>query len=384
MMPVFFLVSTTDAICIVPSAVWAVAQRGEHRDCPSGLRIKRATPHPEGTVRIYSMKDLAARKELAIQLVEPMLVSRKDRTQITIYKRFEPGADGCIHTSLSIDTASNRLSSSKSPVYEHSTNLQNAPKKTAKLDPLYRVRDIVQAPEGHVFVCGDYKNAEAILVGAYSNDWAYVEKILTGADTHREHAQHFYGIETITPLQRDIAKTITYASFYYAMIPTLQQHLNKEADKTGIYFTQAEVRRLWNILMALYPLQQWWADTEKELRDNGGWLRNCFDYRRVFHDPDEHGRLKDGLSFYPQSTVAWLMNRALPLIRQDVVKTGIARLRMQVHDELVFMTTPDKVSTLLKVASPHLEHRFQIHGRELFIPVEWKVGSTWGKMEEIK
>jgi hypothetical protein len=46
MMPVYFLVSTTGGICIVSSAVWAVAQRGEHRDCPSGLRIHRYNPHP--------------------------------------------------------------------------------------------------------------------------------------------------------------------------------------------------------------------------------------------------------------------------------------------------------------------------------------------------
>lgn len=332
---------------------------------------------------IYSMQGLSARKELATQLVEPMLVSKKDRTQITMYKRFAPGPDGCVHTSLSIDTASNRLSSSSSPVYENSTNLQNASKKTAKLDPLYRVRDIVQAPEGYTFVCGDYKNAEAILVGAYSKDWAYVEKILSGADTHKEHAQHFYGITEISPLQRDIAKTITYASFYYAMIPTLQQHLNKEADKTGIYFTQAEVRRLWMILMSLHPLEKWWRDVEDELRKNGGWLRNCLGYRRVFHDTDEHGRLKDGLSFYPQSTVAWLMNRALPLIRNDVVRTGLARLRMQVHDELVFMAKPEMVPRLLQVATPHLEHHFQIHGRDLYIPVEWKIGTSWGQMKEV-
>lgn len=330
------------------------------------------------------MRDVKARKELAVKLVEPIIKSKKDRTQVTIYKRFEPGPDGKVHTSLSIDTASNRLSSSVSPIYPYSTNLQNASKKTARLDPLYNVRDIVQAPLGKVFVCGDFKGAEALLVGAYSQDWTFVDKLLVGADVHTEHAQHFYGTSEITKLQRDIAKTITYASFYYAKIPTLQQHLNKEADSTGIYFTQDEVRRLWLILMSLHPLEKWWADTDVELKRNGGWLRNCFGYRRVFRDPDDHKRLKDGLSFYPQSTVAWLMNRSLPIVRQQVVRTGIARLILQVHDELMFMADEDKVQPLIQTVTPILEHDFQIHDRTLHIPVEWKVGTQWGQMKEIK
>ncbi len=334
---------------------------------------------------IFSRKDIAERKRLTIELLEPMVRSRKDRTQISIYERFSPGEDGKIHTMLSVDTASNRLSSSgQSPIYEHATNLQNASKKTAKLDPLYRVRDIVVAQPGHVLLCGDFKNAEAILVGAYSNDWAYVEKILSGADTHREHAQHFYGIQDITPLQRDIAKTITYASFYYAMIPTLQRHLNREADVTGIYFTQAEVFRLWSILMQLHPLQAWWDEIDRELDKNGGWLRNCFGYRRVFRDPDEHNRLKDGLSFLPQSTVAWLMNRAIPLVRKDIDQKNLGQLLLQVHDELMFDTTEDKVERVIKAVSGHLEHHFKIRGRELYVPVEWSYGQHWGKLVPYK
>lgn len=333
---------------------------------------------------IYSMKDVQVRKDLAIKLLDPMIRSKKDRTQVTIYKRFAPGPDGKIHTALSIDTASNRLSSSESPIFPHSTNLQNASKKTARLDPLYNVRDIVEAPEGQVLVCGDFKGAEALLVAAYSGDWVFMDKLVQGFDVHTEHAQHFYSSKDISKLQRDIAKTITYASFYYAKIPTLQQHLNKEADSTGIYFTQDEVRRLWNILMSLHPLQQWWADVGVEIESNGGWLRNCFGYRRVFRDPDEHSRLKDGLSFLPQSTVAWLMNTALPEVRRLAVLPGIARLLLQIHDELMFMTSEANVPTLVKTVTPLLERRFQIHDHELYIPVEWKVGKTWGQMKEIK
>jgi DNA polymerase I len=332
----------------------------------------------------YSQKDVAARKELAARIVEPMLQSKKDRTQVTIYKRFEPGEDGCVHTSLSIDTASNRLSSSESPIYPNSTNLQNAPKMTARLDPLYTVRDVVIAPPGEVIVCCDFKNAEAILVGSYSNDWEYVNKILTGVDTHKEHAQHFYGTDVITGLQRDIAKTITYASFYYAKIPTLQQHLNKRSDETGIYFKQDEVFRLWSILMQLHPLQAWWSEIEQLLAKNNGWLRNCFGYRRKFHDPKEHNRLKDGLSFLPQSTVAWLMNTALPKVREQVVLTGMANMRLQVHDELFFTLKEENVPQLVATVSPLLERHFEINGHDTYIPLEWKKGERWGKMKEFK
>src|SRR5690349_16177671 len=137
----------------------------------------------------FSIKSINERRAVAAAVVEPMLVGIRDRKVASTYKRLSPGKDSRVRTMLSPDTASFRMSSSDSLLFHSSTNLQNAEKKVAKLDPLYKVRDIFVPDEGMEFVACDLKNAEAILCGAYSKDWTYVRKILAGADTHTELAQ---------------------------------------------------------------------------------------------------------------------------------------------------------------------------------------------------
>lgn len=336
--------------------------------------------------RSYSFDGIAERRAVAAAVIEPVLVGQRDRKVAGTYKRLVPHVDGRIRTVLSPDTASFRLSSGESGLYP-STNLQNLEKKVAKLDPLYQVRDIFVPKPGMVLLAGDFKNAEALLVFAYSNDWTYVDKIYQGDDIHTEHALHFYGALSDNPntrkLQRDVSKTLTYASFYAAAVRTILININKEADTTGTYFTEAEIARLHRILLSLHPLEQWWADTERYLLLHHGVVRNCLGYRRTFYDTDLRESLKKALSFYPQSTVAWLQNEAMPKIHNEVDKEGRRELLLQIHDELLFQCYPDEIPFIVQHARPHLERTFTINGRELYIPVDWKVGPSWGAMKDI-
>jgi len=274
------------------------------------------------------------------------------------------------------------MSSGESLLWAASTNLQNIEKKVAKLDPAYRVRDIFIADPGYELVAVDLSGAEAVLCGAYSDDWTYVEKLLSGADTHSELACAMFGVTECTALQRDIAKTIRYASQYAAKVNTITINLNREADTTGIYFTQEEVTIFHKTLLQKHPLELWWANTKRALDKQHGVLYNCFGYKRTFHEPDPDERLKQGLSFLPQSTVAWLMNLALPQVHdllQDYQQA--ASLLLQIHDELLFQCKPEAIPDLTRFVTPYLTRLFKINGHELHIPVEWKRGHSWGTMK---
>ena len=330
----------------------------------------------------FTLRDLRERQQIARSIVEPLVKGKRDRTVQSLYERLRPGPDGRIHTAHSpIGTTTFRFNSGESLLFEASTNLQNLTNKIAKLDPLYQARDVVVADEGCVLVAGDYKGAEALLVFAYSDDWAYVQRLLDGADIHTEHAQHFFDVERPTVLQRRVAKDTTYASFYHATPFTITERLNKDADITGVRLTIEEVTRLHAVLLQLHPLERWWVDTMELLEKQHGVLRNCFGYRRCFHDPNVDYRLKDGLAFFPQSTVAWLINQVL-LSSPPILALHPAReWLLQVHDEHVWQTAPDDVNALIQALTPLYERKFSIHGRELYIPVEWKVARTWGSMK---
>jgi DNA polymerase I-like protein with 3'-5' exonuclease and polymerase domains len=332
-------------------------------------------------VQRYSIKSIQERRAVAEAVVVPMLRGVRDRKVESTYNRLEPGKDARIRTVISPDTASFRMSSGESGLWPQSTNLQNIEKKVAKLDPLYRVRDIFVPDPGLELVAVDLSGAEAVLCGAYSDDWQYVDKLLAGADTHSELATFMFGVAECTALQRDIAKTIRYASQYAAKVPTITINLNREADTTGMYFTQDEVAVMHKKLLQLHPLELWWANTKQELDKNKGVLYNCFGYKRTFHDPDPDERLKQGLSFYPQSTVAWIMNLALPQVHTIAPSIPRVDLLLQIHDELLFQAELTSIPLLVQTVTPLLTRPFKIHGRELYIPVEWKRGSSWGSMK---
>lgn len=338
-----------------------------------------------------NLNTIRANRAVAAAVVEPVLVGLRDRKVSGSYARLAPGPDGRIRTLLSENTASGRLSSGESSLYDASTNLQNAEKKVAKLDPLYNSRDVIVADPGMVLVAGDYVGAEAFGVAAYSKDWAYLEKLYSGVDTHTELAKFFWGnlfeaaSVTDRKLFRDIAKTIKYASSYVAKARTVCINLNKESDKLGRKFTELEVAGYLQKLYTVHPLQEWWESIRHALKSNDNVLRNCFGYRRKFHDPEPDNRLKDASNFYPQSTVAWLMNESLPKLYTRLHKPGVRQMLHQVHDEVLWQCRPDEVPTVIKVSQEIMQRRFTVNGREMYIPVDFKVGSNWGNgMKEFK
>lgn len=334
-----------------------------------------------------SFKEIRKNKVIAKAIITPMLTAKRDKTVASAYERIAPADDSRVRTVLSpVGTSTFRLASSDSPLFrDGSTNLQNLAKKVARIDTLYQVRDCIIADEGYVLVAADYSGAEAVGVGAYSGDWSYVDRLLNGEDTHTTLATAFYGstsTETERKVQRDIAKMIRYASSYFAQVRTITQRLNKDADITGIYFTESEVLRLHKILLQLHPLERWWAEMREYLDKHNGVVRNCFDYRRTFYDTNPDYRLKDALSFLPQSTVAWLINEAMvafyPHDCPDI------QLLLQIHDELLFQCREPEIPYLVNLMTPVLERRFKVHGHELYIPVEWKSGLSWGSMKKFE
>jgi DNA polymerase I-like protein with 3'-5' exonuclease and polymerase domains len=100
-------------------------------------------------------------KETAREILTLLLDAQKAGTVRSTFKRLAPGEDGRIRTVLSPGgTETGRLSAGTS-FLEKSTNLQNLPKKVAKLDPLYNVRAIIVADPGRIFWAADYSSAES-------------------------------------------------------------------------------------------------------------------------------------------------------------------------------------------------------------------------------
>jgi len=327
------------------------------------------------------------KKSLVHSIVKPYLTARKDKTQLNIYKRIKPGPDGRIRTVLGgAATETGRLNSSESLV-DYSTNLQNMSNITSLSDELYRVRDCFIADEGMVLLAVDYDKAEAVALAAVSKDWNYYDRLHAGEDVHSWHAGHFFGVqawidgEKADKMERQLAKNATFASNYMAGIKTIQNTVNAKWELIGRKVTFEEIQRIHRTYFGLHPLTKWHQETKEEV-ERKGYLINPFGFKRHFYNPDPHKRLKEALANQPQSIVASSTNQALIEIK-DILRPGCLEFLLQVHDELLFQVKEELLIENYRRIKRIMQRPFKVHGRTVFIPASGKMGSCWGKMQEI-
>lgn len=339
--------------------------------------------YEEWAIQPTKQKKLAARRAIAATILEPYFISKKDDSQVKIYKRIKPAKDGRIRTELSpYRVVTGRYASSESFIIA-STNLQNLPKATAYEDELYTVRECIIPQPGYSFVLADYEKAEAVVAAADSEDWVFYDKLIAGEDIHKWHAEMYMG--EANEVNRQICKEVTYASAYIATASTVQQRINRNYHKTGIKLDLKEVERIHREHLTLHPLEEWWDVVLRDGRANDWWQENPFGLLRKFTNPNFHDRWKQMVNWRCQSTVASAINNAWKTIWDTLDYTGLHYLVHQVHDEVMLEVRSDLVHEVGHEVKRIMEQPFTVRGREVYIPVEVCVApNNWQTKEVIK
>ncbi len=89
-------------------------------------------------------------------------------------------------------------------------------------------------------------------------------------------------------------------------------------------------------------------------------------------------------AYLPQSTCVDYINFRLPRIEAALYNTMEAELLLQNHDGFLFQCRPEAVGTAKAHVSYTLNEGVVILGDKLVIPIEWKVGKSWGGMRKEK
>ncbi len=328
----------------------------------------------------------AERKAVVYDIVQPYLTAKKDRTIKTQYERIAPAKDGMVRTVLScVVTETGRLASGESFLDPFSTNLQNLSKKESYKDELYRVRDCFVAADGMSFVALDLDKAEAVIVAFESEDWEFYQALISGADIHTDlAAQSFHSgnAKAVSKHERQVCKNVTYASLYMAGIARITRTINADSASLGVKLTEDEVQKVYDILLQVHPLEDWWQKVWDELMDPelyGGyrWLENALGFRRMFYNPDDHKLHKEAVNFPPQSTVAGVIDRAMIGAWEQYDEPGVCELLHQVHDELIFQVADSKILQIVPELIGLMEEPFEARGREVYMPSGAVVGKRW-------
>lgn len=276
---------------------------------------------------------------------------------------------GRIRCSYSPTTTTGRFRSGSSPL-NNGRNLQNIPR--AK-----NIRNLLIADPGYIMFEADLEQAELRAVAYYARAFKLInllEDSLT--DVHSIMASDIFGrlITKENRKERDLGKKIVHASDYLAGARALVHACRVEMDYD---LKESTAKQLIAKYLAKYPeIPNYHWHTEHQLKASST-LTNCFGRERIFLEREGHERLREGVAFLPQSTIADLLNR---IMLRMFWRYPEILLLMQVHDSIVGEVPENmKEETEAKIIEC-ANYPVTINGMTMRVPVAIKWGYKYGDL----
>lgn len=331
----------------------------------------------------------SANVEASKEIIQTLLEASKASTIRSIYERIEPWSDGRIRTQLTPTTETGRLASKGRkrkdwPGWEFSTNLQNLPKKAAKIDSLYEVRNCIIPAKGEVLIEADLSQAEARATCAYAHDYATLKLFDSGADIHKITAARVLGIpvEQVTPTQREVAGKFPRHALSYGMEwRKFLREVNDDADLTGITISAKEAQEIVDGYRRDNACLLFWWESVKDAVRRQGFLINAFGRKRIFIDTYD---VNDQIAYLPQSTIADHLNDRLIAVF-ETLDGAILKVLHQIHDAILISAPYVGWRAAARALKQTMTKPIQIEDISLTIPVEISVSSkSWGQMKKVE
>ena len=313
-----------------------------------------------------TLSALADKHPIINEILEFRGVKKLLSTYIEPFPGYVSPATGKIHTTFNQAlTATGRLSSSK-------PNLQNIPLRTERGKEI-RKAFVPSRPDG-LIVSADYSQIELRIMAHLSCDKHLIEAFRAGQDVHAITASKIFGIslEEVTSDQRRIAKTANFGIMYGISSFGLSQRL-----KIG----RGEAKKIIEDYFANFPaISSYIEDTLTAARENG-YVETIFGRKRYLPDINSRNATvralaeRNAINAPIQGTSADIIKLAMIKTDRRIKQEGLqSRMILQIHDELVFETTPDEVERLESIVREEMENVI-----ELSIPltVECNHGHNW-------
>ncbi len=278
--------------------------------------------------------------------------------------------DQRVHTSFAMAIASTGRLSSTDP------NLQNIPIRTEEGK---RIRTAFIAADGCKLISADYSQIELRLLSHMADIKPLQEAFKHGADIHAVTASEIFHVplQEVTPDLRRNAKTINFGIIYGMSAHGLATRLGiprpEAASYIETYFKQYPgIREYMEATIALarahgYVVTLYGRKVHvRDIQSKNANLRN-FSERAAINAP-------------LQGTAADIIKRAMVGVHQLLVtgqQSPVARLLLQVHDELVIEAPHDQAEGIAKEVKRIME---QVAHLSVPLVVDVGIGSHWGEI----
>jgi len=326
------------------------------------------------------------------KLLNLILDCRGERKLIGTYLDTKLSPQGRMRTSYNVAVASSaRISSSTLIIEEEGGNLQNIPRGD--------FRKMYRAPEGRILVMGDGSQAEARAVAWLSHDKFLIEHFDDPRfDIHRFNALAVF--EVLGPITGVLVRGMPYTEVLslFSRISKDQRQNAKHClhsanygggPKTAVKHAGVSWDQAKRALDAYTspannpPLNEWWNRVKAQVNSTRT-LRTPHGCMRIFMDRVTNDLYRSAISFVPQSVVGDIINRGFYQLDKNLPYGAFPIL--QVHDEIIVECRPQQVSRVANLFRLYLEVPTKFDGvdKPLVIPVELKVGPSWGEKTPIE
>jgi len=341
-------------------------------------KTKKKTANEDAILKLHAKYP---NEPALVRIIEYRKIAKLIGTFLDV-KLDEDGVMRCAYNASG--TITGRISSSKT-LWGTGMNLENIPK--GYTPGVISTRHLYIARPGHVFVIGDLKQAEAMVVAwilkSLGDPLLYDKYKDPSFDIHRWCASRFvYRIpeDQVTKEQRQQGGKLANHSGNYMAGPGVMERRARQMGYDG--FGYRECKEILERRTSGIPgLKKWWADVEMQVKSTR-MLKTCFGRRLHFFGRLEGDELRSAVAFEPQSTVADVGSKIL--LEMDALRIGWPVLTT--YDEVVVEAQEGDAElvaqAMLKATEIPLSIRSNVE--PLIIPIEIAIGKNWKDTEEWK
>jgi DNA polymerase-1 len=323
------------------------------------LPVGKKTPKGEPSTDEEALSELIDSHPLPALILDYRGLSKLKSTYIDRLPQEIHPQTGRVHSAFhQAVTTTGRLSSSN-------PNLQNIPIRS---EEGRRIRQAFVAEAGHLLIAADYSQIELRIMAHLSGDAGLSAAFAKGDDVHRATAAEVFGVAQaeVSADQRRAAKAINFGLIYGMSAFGLAKQLGVGRGEAQAYI---------DLYFARYPGVAAYMERMRQLARTQGYVETVFG-RRLYL-PEIHSRNsqrrqyaeRTAINAPMQGTAADLIKIAMIRLHARLVVPGLARLILQVHDELIFEVPEASAPAVAGVIQFEMQHAAQLN-----VPLEVGLG----------
>lgn len=239
-----------------------------------------------------------------------------------------------------------------------------------------RIREAFVAQPGWVMVSADWSQVELRVLAHISGDPLLVDAFQKGQDVHLRTAAEIFEVpqDQVTPEQRNVGKTVNFATIYGQGATALGQQLGMTRKQA-----QGMIQRYFD----RYSGVKAWVDQTVAQAHESGQVRTLLGRRRIVRELKSKNFAERGYgeriaaNTPIQGSAADLCKLAMVDIDARITAAGLqARMLLQIHDELLFECPPEELETLLALVRQAMEAPFPL---KVPLVVDIGHGRSWAE-----